>query len=452
MSQPYYNDEPKAIWTAVWHQKTLVFSIAFLAVAGGCAYTFLATPIWQAKATIVFPVRQQSTLGPAGAMDQVSLAASLGGGPTPLKIYTGFLESERTLKSVADTLGLKKRDIKEMRRLTDQAMENSLTISATSKNPDLAKEVVDLHLKALAEINREINDPLMTDDLKVLSDKMKDQQKSVAEIEKKMLSFQNGAVTAPSVSVTGSGKEAAVVSNPSRWQDLQRQLEIDLGRVSSSIATANRSIMRSANSTQLPSNIPPVRKWRERLVDLEYQLKLKELEYAPESPEVRQLKEAVETTRNEMEKEVSAYAKSVRSGVIDPTSPEASLPAMITQKAGLEAQLAAVRRLAQQAPSESIELARLTRDLQTQSMILQQLQAQYKLAEVQAAREPNRWQILDDAEVEDRPVNKSYTKNGILSLMLGLFFGVISGLVRDSVQSKKQQKPVLQPAEIKEAA
>lgn len=446
----YYNDEPKAIWTAMWQQRKVLALTAFVAVVAGCAYTYFVTPLWQAKATIVFPVRNQSTLGPAGAMEQNSLAASLAGGPTPLKVYEGFLDSERTLKLVADTLGIKKREVREMRRLTDQAMENSVTISAINKNPDLAKQVVELHLKALAEINREVNDPLVNDDIKVLDTKIKDQQKLIADIEKRLLTFQNGAITAPSVAVTGSGKEATVVANSPRWQDMQRQLEIELGRVSSSISSANRAIMRSSNAKEMPSNIPPVKKWRERLVDLEYQLKLKEIEYAEESPEVRNLKDAIATTKREMQSEISAYAKSVQSGIIDPTAPEASLPAMITQRAGIEAQLAAVRRLASQAPLESIQLARLTRDLQTQSMILQQLQAQYKLAEVQAAREPNRWQVLDDTEVEDKPVNKSYAKNGGLSLLLGLFLGTIIGLIRDAATSKKQ--PIEEPKQLREAA
>jgi uncharacterized protein involved in exopolysaccharide biosynthesis len=98
------------------------------------------------------------------------------------------------------------------------------------------------------------------------------------------------------------------------------------------------------------------------------------------------------------------------------------------ERVSLEAQIAAVSRLAKLAPAESIKLSQLTRVVTTQSTIVQQLQAQYQLASLQADRDPNHWEVLDDPRVDDKAVNKSFSKNGILSLIAGLALGAIAAL------------------------
>lgn len=439
-NQPIEDNKP--LFASLWDQKTIVLSLTALAIAGGAAYTYFVTPVWEAKTTIVFPVRTPSILGGVGMAEQTSIAASLVGGPTPLKIYKGYLESERTLRLVSEGVGSKKRDVMEQRKILDQTMESSLTILARDKDPEKARRVVELHLDALKAINEEISDPILNDDERVLTERLERQRGIVADYEAKLLAFQKSAKTAPTVAVTGSGKESTVVATPARWQEAQRQLEVELASVNGRLGAATRSVNMSARQKgAVPSHLPPIKKWRDRLVDMQYELKIKEINYAPESPEIKNLKEAIEITEKSMAKEINAYSRAISSRALDPTSPDANVPSLLTAKYGTEAQLAAVKRLAAAAPSESIELARLTRDLGTQNVILQQLQAQVEMARIQALRDPNRWQVLDDPEVDDKPVNKSYSKNGAMFGILGLLIGSIAGLIRDAKRSKTKAEP-----------
>lgn len=430
------SEETKPIIRILWDHKWLVSTIVGIVVALGVVYTMFTKPVWEASATIVFPSRTPSILGGGGMTDQSSLASALTGGPTPLKIYKGLLESERVLKMVSEETGMKRKDLFRARKIVDQSMESSLTVTARSHSVTEAVKIVQAHLQALDKVNTEVNEPLYEDDARVLGKKLGEQRIKVERIETQLLSFQQHAVTAPMVSATGSGKDSTVIAGPARWQELQKQLEIGIQKVNGNIQSVRKQITASGRSGDIPSNLPPVKKWRDRLVELEYELKLKELTFAPESPEVFQLQETVKETRAKMEKEIAAYSSAITSGAIDPTAGESSLAGLVTERFGLEAQLSAVKRLAALAPGESITLSQLTRELATQSAILQQVQAQYELAKIQEMRNPNRWQVLDEPEIGEDPVNKSYSKTGVIFGLLGLAIGTIAAMISDGRRPK----------------
>ncbi len=445
------SEEVKPIVRILWDHKGLVSLVFGVALGAGVLYTVLAKPVWEASATIVFPSRTPSILGAGGMSEQGSLASALTGGPTPLKIYKGFLESERVLRMVSEETGLKRKEVFRVREIVDQTMESSLTVTARSRDAEAAKKIVQAHLDALDKVNAEVNEPLYEDDSRVLGEKLTEQKRRVERFERDLLVFQRSAVTAPMLGSSPSSKDNSVVSGPSRWQDMQRQLEIGIQRVNGNLRSIRNQIKATGSSGQVPSNLPPVKKWRERLVELEYELKLKELSFAPESPELQNLKETVKETRSMMQKEIAAYTGAVKSGAIDPTATEESIAGLTTEKLGLEAQLAAVKRLAALAPKESITLAQLTRELATQSTILQQVQAQYELAKIQEMRNPNRWQILDEAEVAEEPVNKSFGKAGAIFGLLGMVLGTMAAMVAEGRKARPAE-PKQESQPLREAA
>jgi uncharacterized protein involved in exopolysaccharide biosynthesis len=172
----------------------------------------------------------------------------------------------------------------------------------------------------------------------------------------------------------------------------------------------------------IPSQIPPVVKWRDRLVEMEYDLQTRLLTLSDEAPEIAKLKAQIDITRKQMQSEIERYMRSVDiNGALDGSA--LSIPSLIAQKVGLEAQIHATSRLANLAPSESIQLTRLVRDLASRSAILQQLQGQYEIAKVQEGRNPNKWEVLDEPWVDDRPVNKGLLRATAASMFLGLFLG-----------------------------
>src|ERR1044072_5303703 len=153
MAQQYEQEVPSVL-SMVWERRKIAFGVAAVVFAAGIVYTLTVKPVWEAKATLIFPVRTPSLLG-ATSFDQTSLAASLTGGPTPLKVFGGMMESEHALNIVAEKSGLPKRRVRDMRSFQDQTTESTIDISARDQDPELAKTIVQLHLDSLDEINRE---------------------------------------------------------------------------------------------------------------------------------------------------------------------------------------------------------------------------------------------------------------------------------------------------------
>lgn len=429
--------ELPSVFSMIAARKGLVIKITVATLAAGIAYTFFAKAVWEAKTTIVFPIRTPSLLG-VGNFEQSSLASSFGG-PTPLKIFSGVLDSEHALSLVANGSGLKKREVKEMRSIDEQSMENTITISARSTDPDLAKKIVALHIEALQQINTQIAKPLAGDDVDVLKSKLDEQQKKVALAENKLLDFRNHALTAPTIAASGSGANSEILPSTGRWASTLRQLELDYNRVDTSIRNiAQRTHTIALEGGKLPSTLAPVQKWRDKLTDMQYDLQIQQLTLAPTAPEIVKLQKEIAVTRNELRTELDKYGSAASAGMVDPIGgKDSSLPELLTQRVVLDAQLQAVGRLAKLAPGEEIELLRLTREVATQSTILQTLQVQCALAQVQAERDPNRWQVLDSPEVEDKPINKSFSKNGILAVVAGLALGCLSALYAPKRKPKK---------------
>lgn len=425
--QPQF-EETQSVFSMIWERRKLAFAVASLAMVGGLAYTYFAPSVWEAKATIVFPVRTPSLLG-AGNFEQQGLAATLTGGPTPLKIFAGMIESERALEYVSKKSGVSRRKIREMRNLSEASMASSITISAKNTNADLAKNIVAYHLEALKEINDAVSKPLISSDATTIKAQLDEQKKKLAAAEAELQKFQEHALTAPSYISAGSGKDSTIIPTQGRWADMLKQLELQFTTLDATIRDAeNRSRTIAAKVGDLPAALPPVEKWRGRLTDMQYELKIKEITLAEDAPELKKLRKTIEITEGQLQNEMDKYLRAAQNGMVDIAGASNRMPTYLTQRVALEAQISAVRRLAKMAPSESIRLSQLTRDVTTASAIVGQLTGQYELATLQSDRNPNNWQVLDEPEVDDKPVNKSLTKNLTLSAIGGLALGSLVAL------------------------
>lgn len=413
------------IFASLWSRRWTVAIVLLVSLACGVAYTLYAPAVWEAKATVIFPVRQPSVLGLAGG-DASALSTALGG-PTPVRVYAGILESARTIDFVSTGTGLSRLDVKKMSKVLDQAMENTITVSASSRDADLAKKVVALHLQAMDQINHELNLPQAANDVDVISQRIAEEQREIDANEAALLAFQTTAVTAPNVTQSGTGKESTIVASPSRWVSALRELELQYARVDSEIGEIQSWSARVAEDGKtLPTPFGGAEKWRTALADLEYELRIKELSYAQTAPEVKKLKEQIAITRTQLEIELEKQVQATQAGLIDPSSVGGNkLPGLMAERVALEAQIAAVKKLADLAPAESIELSRLLRNIATHTTILNQLEAQLQLATIQKTRDPNKWEVLDAPYIEDKPLNKSLLRNGALSLFAGFLFSLL---------------------------
>ena len=308
------------IWNRIKAKRRLVLSITGVLIAVSLVYTFIKTPVWEAKTVLLFPSRPASS---GSAMMDALAAAGGGGSSSPIKVFSEILKSDKVRTYVAQHAKVNKEKLEKEVAIKEQMPSNSIVL--TSKDTSTAKAQLILHsyVSALKELNAEL--------------------------------------------------EAA---------------------------------------------LPPVKIWRRKLIQLQYDLKVKEISAGPESPEVVSLKKQIELTQSQLKTEVDRYLKTTELGA------SAQTIDLVTKKAGLEAELEGINRIVEQAPKEATEYQRLTREVALLSGTLQNLYTQYELVKLQAIKDPNRWQVLDDAVLSDKPINKQYGLRFAMGMVFGLFIGV----------------------------
>ena len=403
----------------------LVIGLTALGGLLGLAYTAVIKPQYQARATVFFPVRPPSVLGASSISDIASSSASalLGSGPSPIKVFRGFLESERTMDIVVRGSGYSRADIEDARRFEEQPLANTLSVFAIDPSPDKAQKLVALHVRAMREINSELSVGSLADDERVLKAKLTNERARLAAAQDRLLEFQRNAVTAPSGTPPSVALKENGGSTPaaSPWAAQLRSLEVELKGLTANLEAGLSRIRESATaSPQLPTQLPPEVRYRPQLVDAEYELALKEKTLGPENQEIVDLRSKVAVLRQKLKSEIVAYAKSASLTLVDPDG------ANLSRIAALRAQIAALKRLADLAPKEADELERLRFQVTVESGLVQQLTTQSKLAEVQASRDPNRWTLLDAPRVDPKPVNKKFTRSAVLGGLLGLMVGLFA--------------------------
>lgn len=406
-----------------------IFLVGLLGAALAVTATYLLPPVHRARASVFIPPREVTVLGGVGLGEgglAGAAAAVLGTGPSAVKVFRALLESESAVDYVRKETGLERRELLRKRRIEERPGESLLVLSVTDADPEKARRIVALHIEALERINREVNAFGPEDDRRVLQGALAEARGKLADAEAAFLAFQKRARTAPlPLSAAPSAGSA-----PPNWAQRLRELEVERDRLEASFREAQRRARRAAGTGgEIPSDIPPVVKFRPRLIDKELQVRAAEQVSGPDSPELLILRRELADLRSQMEKEIRAYLAAVQTEAIEPSAPESSI-ALFAQRVGVETQIEALRRLAAAAPGEVVELTRLSREVAIQSEIVRSLTTQLELARVLAAREPNRWVLLDEPWVEDRPVNKRYVFTAAAAGLLAVLAAVLVALGR----------------------
>lgn len=148
-----------------------------------------------------------------------------------------------------------------------------------------------------------------------------------------------------------------------------------------------------------------------------------ELTYGPDAPNVVKLKREIQLARQQLQKEIENYLRAVNMN-LDP-----NLASLEMQKAGLEAQVGALQQLAVRAPEDTMHLQRLAREVATLNDIVQQLRINLEQARMELARDPNRWEVLENGTLKEEPVNKRWKLNIAVALAVGLIVGTLVAIV-----------------------
>ncbi|MBS1718380.1 MAG: hypothetical protein JSS72_11680 [Armatimonadetes bacterium] len=414
----------------------VVLGTALIFAVVGVLYTAIVKPVYQAKATLYFPSRSSglSLLGLGGDTASSNLGAALLGqaSGTPIKVFRAFLESERTMTTLKTSTNLSRKQIEDMRRFDEQQAANTLSISAEDEDPKLALKVVQLHISSLRAINRDVSLDPMADDAKVVQKKLDDHKKTLADIEEQYRQFQLKQVSAPSV-VSSQGQ--GIVATGTHWYEMLKELELQRTKIDAALSSVTQRLAKDSTAgSKLPNNLPGDEKLRETLKTAQLELLVREQDQGPDLPAVKELKAKIKVLQDQIAAMAKEYYQSVAAGNLDPTEPIGSsgsaseYSGLVARKAAVEAQLAAVHTMVHVAPGESIELTRLLRQIGLETSLVQQLSLQAEAGKLQALRDPNKWNILDEPQIAELPVNKHYTRMAILTGIVGLFVGMLLAL------------------------
>jgi len=421
------------LFAVIWQRKWTVAVVTILSVLVGVLATWLPAPVYEASSTLLFPA--------GGASPLVGLAQSLGisvssGGAVPLKMYRAVLESDRIRALIAQQAQVSPKLLLQITTVKDDPQASLITVTVRHKNPRLAQRVAKLYVSALARLNRELNLPLARNQVEFLERELALRTRQLRKAEEELLRRQQQMAQESGAPSSGGGAAVGIATSPLRalgsslvgpdstYLQQLNAAQLQLKQVQQQIAAAREAAQRAAKSaTELPADLPPAASWRQKLTELEYELRVAELTYGPDAPNVVRLKRQMELTRQQLRKEIENYLRAVRLNL------DVNLAPLELQRVGLEAQIVALRRLAVRAPEDTLKLQRLAREVATLSDIVQQLRVSLEQARMEMSRDPNRWEVLEEGTLKEQPVNKRWKLNTALALLGGLVLGCLVALI-----------------------
>lgn len=428
------------LFAIIWRRRRTVAGLTLLCVLIGVLATWIPAPVYEAYSTLLFPAGGTSSL--LGLAQSLGISMPSGGAPS-LKMYRAVLESARIREMVAQQTHIPPKKLKQMTSVRDDAQANLITVSVQHKDPRVAQRVAQTYVSTLGTLNRELNLPLVRNQVEFLEKELALRTTQLREAENRLLDFQRKMVREGGAPSASGGASFSGVSSPLRalstggtgvdssYLQQLNSAQLQLEQVRQQIARARQAAQRAAKSAaDLPADLPPAAQWRAKLTELEYELRVTELTYGPDAPNVVRLKKQIALAREQLRKEIDNYLQAVNMN-LDP-----NLAPLELQRVGLEAQVDALRQLASRAPEDTIKLQRLAREVSILNDIVGQLRMNLEQARMEMSSDPNRWEVLENGTLKEEPVNKRWKLNIALSLTGGLMLGSLVALL-----SRKPTKP-----------
>jgi uncharacterized protein involved in exopolysaccharide biosynthesis len=381
----------------------VVAAWALILAVGVAAYTFVVPARWAARAALLLPIPE------AGVQGDVAGFAFMPGGAQPASMLRAVIESRTAIAEVAEATQLTPRQVRAMLSVEEDLQRSLLMIAAESNDKRQALTAVRTAVASLQRIEREVGFSIASKQATILEGAVATKRRELAAAEERLLAYQKRMTTIPD-----DGEGQSVAGYVERLQELDLELE----SVKKELEVQKRLAAGRLPEPELPTGLPQLDRWRERLRDAEFKLDLERTRFRDDAPTVRALAREVEVARGALEKEVAAFVRSMHETINDKT---AELEA---RRLVLELQVQTARELAARAPGEAVEFRRHLRAVNNAAETYRRVLTDFEIARTQAEASRVRWTVLDGPYVEDRPVNKSFARNTAFGLILGLVIGL----------------------------
>lgn len=373
------------------------------------AYTLLVPAKWAAHSALLLPMPD------SGSQSELSRLALMPGGPQPVSMLRAVIESRTAINEIAKATGQTPKDARAMMQVEEDLQRNVLKVSAESTDADKSLKAVRTAIDSLQRIEREVGFSIASKQAVILGKAVETKKEELAEAENRLLAYQRGMTTIPD-----SGQGQSVIEYAKRLQELNLSLE----QVRKELEIQQKLATGRLPEPELPTGLPQLDRWRERLREAEYQLALDLTKFNEDAPSVRRLRREVQVARDALQAEVEAFVRSMQQTVNDKTA------ALEAKRLVLELQVQTARELAAKAPGEAVEFRRLLRTVNTASETYKKVLTDYETARTQAEANRVRWTLLDAPYVDDKPTNKGMARNAALGAAIGLIAGLFAGASR----------------------
>ena len=388
---------------------------------GGAAvaliYTIIVPPSWKANATIltVLPSDLSASAGQ-------SLASALSpNAPDPLQVLEGVITSRRSFDLIIKKTGISRKNLELGFKTERKNKQATLTLSWEDNDKKKALAIVQGGVDGALMLQHEIGFSAAALQAKYLEESVTQQEAKLHAAEQQVAEFER-TMKAP----VNPADPASVGS----YLKERKELELQLGTVNASLKIARSQAQLMKSMPELPTIIPSTKGFRDKLIDLEYQLHIAETTLGPLAPKVVALKEQIRVTKDTLNQEINRYLSSV-SANLDPT-----IATLEASRLTITYQLQVVNELAEKAPGEAVQLARLAREVVTLGTVSASLRAKWEEAKVAAQVDQVKWALLEPPYIEDTPTNKRYARNPFVGLILGFLLG--AGIL--NFKARKAQK------------
>lgn len=373
---------------------------------GGGLYGYtkwIVKPIWLARTEIAVP----SPTSPLG-----DLTSILGGsGDSPLQFLRGLFESRATRQHLATyakekfNRKLSVPDIDDLFAAKAQVDTSQLFLELKDTNKEFALALLDESANYVRKLDEQTAGEVANKKFQAYETSLKQKQNELNQANEALRDWLQRS------------KTATDPSNPFAGASYRQRLDevnLKIGSLDRTISTIKQQARSNAeNAEQFPSELPGASKWRDLIVQLEYDLRIAETTYSKSSPQVIAKKKQIEATKKQFKDEVTKFLGAVEN------EQNLGLPALMVERQGLIYQRDALQEMARVAPTEAIIQQKLVADQQTKAAVVAELKKQAEIATVEANVKRINWSLLGKSYVVDKPINKGAFVNGVLGFIAG---------------------------------
>ena len=437
-SSPTEYDATSEPPTVRWYAPLVASPVLTLAcmavfVGLGVAASVLIPAQYLARGKIILPNSSKGGSALAGLASSVGLGGVDSGS---LPMFAAILKSERMLSDVARRTGVPRKKLRKDLGVRDDPKANTIEIYATAPTKNGALRVVKSSLVALDEIADRVNLPVRENRTKSLQNTLANRQQALTRSEGALKGFLASAKTLPGGSVDlspANGLDTAASSSDGPngiqsagaglgYKQQVSSLEIQLRKLDRSMEAIHTAAR--AQETAAPLDLPPVQLWADKIAGAQARLAELRPRYQEGSPEIREAEAALAGIQAQRKRDIDKYLASVQASL---TGPAQSLSVL---RAGVESQIADVKRYADAMPGETIRYLRLLRDVKTNEQIVGQIRLQVEKSKLDQTDDPNTWSVLDAPEIDDEYDSTKAKRNIGLGILLGIASAYALGSAR----------------------